>query len=150
MMSTVRVTGLLVLALGLTSAVPTGGEAQESSEELSKAAANPLADLVTYPSTIEGFGNAFLEALYFKRPIVVNNYTIYATDIRPKGFTVIEFDDYITDETVEMTRRVLADKKLEIEMCEHNYALANRHFSYAILRNKLKILLDNAFGTNNY
>jgi glycosyltransferase involved in cell wall biosynthesis len=111
--------------------------------------AYPLADLVTYPSTIEGFGNAFLEALYFKRPIVVNNYTIYATDIRPKGFTVIEFDDYITDETVEMTRRILADKNLEIAMCQHNYELANRHFSYAILRNKLKILLDNAFGTNN-
>jgi hypothetical protein len=80
----------------------------------------------------------------------VNDYTIYRTDIRPKGFKVIEFDDYITDETVELTRMVLADKKLEIEMCEHNYALANRHFSYAILRNKLKILLDNAFGTNNY
>lgn len=112
--------------------------------------AYPLADLVTYPSTVEGFGNAFLEALYFKRPIVVNDYTIYRTDIRPKGFKVIEFDDYITDETVELTRRILADKKLEIEMCKHNYALANRHFSYAILRNKLKILLDNAFGTNNY
>ena len=111
--------------------------------------AYPLADLVTYPSTVEGFGNAFLEALYFKRPIVVNNYTIFKTDIRPKGFKVIEFDDYITDETVEMTRRVLSDKQLEIEMCEHNYELASRHFSFNVLRNKLKILLDNAFGTNN-
>jgi hypothetical protein len=105
---------------------------------------------VTYPSTIEGFGNAFLEALYYKRPIVVNNYTIFKTDIRPKGFRVIEFDDYITDETVEMTRRVLADKELEIDMCEHNYELANRYFSFTVLRNKLRMLLDNAFGTNNY
>lgn len=112
--------------------------------------AYPHADLVTYPSTIEGFGNAFLEALYYKRPIVVNNYTIYATDIRPKGFRVIEFDDYVTDETVEMTRRVLADKELELEMCQYNYTLAERHFSYAVLRNKLQMLLDNAFGVNNY
>jgi glycosyltransferase involved in cell wall biosynthesis len=112
--------------------------------------AYPRADLVTYPSTIEGFGNAFLEALYYKRPIVVNNYTIFKTDIRPKGFRVIEFDDYITDETVEMTRKVLADKGLEIEMCEHNYELANRYFSFTVLRNKLGMLLDNAFGTNNY
>ena len=111
--------------------------------------AYPFADLVTYPSTVEGFGNAFLEALYYKRPIVVNDYAIYIIDIRPKGFKVIEFDDYITDETVEMTRRVLADKKLEIEMCQHNYELASRHFSFNVLRNKLKILLDNAFGTNN-
>ena len=112
--------------------------------------AYPLADLVTYPSTIEGFGNAFLEALYYKRPIVVNNYAIYATDIRPKGFKVIEFDDYITDETIEMTRKVLADKEFEIQMCQQNYELANRYFSFNVLRNKLKMLLDNAFGTNNY
>ena len=112
--------------------------------------AYPHSDLVTYPSTIEGFGNAFLEALYYKRPIVVNNYTIFKTDIRPKGFRVIEFDDYITDETVEMTRKVLADKELEIDMCEHNYKLASRYFSYTVLRNKLSMLLDNAFGTNNY
>lgn len=112
--------------------------------------AYPLADLVTYPSTIEGFGNAFLEALYYKRPIVVNNYTIYKTDIRPKGFRVIEFEDYITDETVEMTCKILTDKELEVQMCQHNYELAERYFSYTVLRNKLKMLLDNAFGTNNY
>jgi len=110
--------------------------------------AYPHADLVTYPSTIEGFGNAFLEALYYNRPIVVNNYTIYATDIRPKGFRVIEFDDYITEETVAMTHKVLADKELENAMCQHNYALATRYFSYTVLRNKLQVLLDNAFGVN--
>jgi len=38
----------------------------------------PHADLVTYPSTFEGFGNAFLEAIYYCRPIVVNTYSIYA------------------------------------------------------------------------
>ena len=112
--------------------------------------AYPHADLVTYPSTVEGFGNAFLEALYFKRPIVVNNYTIYKTDIRPKGFRVIEFEDYITDETVELTCKILTNKELEIEMCAHNYELAKRYFSFTVLRNKLKVLLDNAFGTNNY
>ena len=112
--------------------------------------AYPHADLVTYPSMVEGFGNAFLEALFYKRPIVVNNYTIFMTDIQPKGFKVIEFDDYITDETVELTRKVLGDRELEIEMCQYNYELANRHFSYAVLRNKLSMLLDNAFGINNY
>jgi glycosyltransferase involved in cell wall biosynthesis len=108
--------------------------------------AYPHADLVTYPSTVEGFGNAFLEALYFKRPIVVNDYTIYLTDIRPKGFKVIEFDDYITEETIEMTSTVLADEHLARAMCQHNYALATRYFSYTVLRNKLRVLLDNAFG----
>jgi glycosyltransferase involved in cell wall biosynthesis len=104
------------------------------------------ADLVTYPSTVEGFGNAFLEALYYSRPIVVNDYTIYLTDIRPKGFKVVEFDDYITDETVEMTCKVLTDKEFAQAMCQYNYALAARYFSYTVLRNKLQVLLDNAFG----
>ena len=54
----------------------------------------PHADLVTYPSTFEEFGNAFLEAVYFKKPIVVNKYSIYTYDIEPKGFLTIELDDY--------------------------------------------------------
>ncbi|MBW8010428.1 MAG: glycosyltransferase family 4 protein [Chloroflexi bacterium] len=108
----------------------------------------PHADLVTYPSVVEGFGNAFLEALYYRKPIVVNNYSIYAIDIRPKGFRVIEFDDFITDETVERTRELLNNPKLVAEMCDHNYRLAVNHFSYMVLRHKLQIELDNAFGTN--
>ena len=52
----------------------------------------PHADLVTYPSNFEGFGNAFLEAIYYSKPIVVNNYSIYSADIKPKGFDVIEID----------------------------------------------------------
>lgn len=109
--------------------------------------AYPHADLVTYPSMVEGFGNAFLEAIYFRKPIVVNNYAIYATDIRPKGFKVIEFDDFITDETVEATREVLLNPQLAEEMCTHNYQLALEHFSYRTLNNKLRVLLNNAFGT---
>jgi hypothetical protein len=45
----------------------------------------PYADLVTYPSNFEGFGNAFLEAVFFRKPIVVNTYSIYQMDIQPKG-----------------------------------------------------------------
>lgn len=109
----------------------------------------PHADLVTYPSMVEGFGNAFLEALYFLKPIVVNNYAIYATDIRPKGFQVIEFDNYITDETVAKTREVLLNPSLAEEMCNHNYKLALHYFSYSVLHNKLQVLLNNAFGAES-
>ena len=31
-------------------------------------------DLVTYPSRVEGFGNAFLESVYYKRPIIISTY----------------------------------------------------------------------------
>ncbi len=110
--------------------------------------AYPHADLVTYPSLIEGFGNAFLEALYYKKPIVVNNYAIFATDIKPKGFKVIEFDEYITEKTVQDTLRILDDDAYREELSELNYALALRYFSYKVLSNKLMMLLANAFGSN--
>ena len=104
------------------------------------------ADLVTYPSTIEGFGNAFLEAIYFRRPILVNNYSIFSIDIKPKGFRVIEFDGFITDETVRRTRQVLENPDLCEEMTEHNYLLARRFYSYTMLERSLRTLLAERFG----
>ena len=106
----------------------------------------PHADLVTYPSSFEGFGNAFLEAIYYRRPLVVNNYSIYATDIKPKGFKVIEFDGYITEKTIATTRKVLTNPEVSEEMVEHNYQLAKRHYSYAVLRRKLRGLIFDILG----
>lgn len=106
----------------------------------------PHADLVTYPSDIEGFGNAFLEALYFRRPIVVNKYSIYDIDIKPKGFWVIEFDGFITETTIEETIKVLNNPGLAEEMAEHNYHLGRRHYSYAVLERQLHDLLRECFG----
>ncbi len=126
----------------------TRGITEDGKKIFSLSDAYPRADLVTYPSLIEGFGNAFLEALYYRKPIVVNNYAIFATDIRPKGFKVIEFDDYITNKTVEDTLRILDDLPHQAELCSFNYALALRHFSYKVLRSKFQVLLANAFGTN--
>ncbi|MBR9980977.1 MAG: glycosyltransferase family 4 protein [Desulfatitalea sp.] len=101
----------------------------------------PHADLVTYPSNYEGFGNAFLEAVYFRKPILVNNYSIYATDIRPKGFSVIEIDGYVTRATLLLAKKVLRDETFRSDMVERNYALGNRYFSYKVLRGKLDTLL---------
>jgi glycosyltransferase involved in cell wall biosynthesis len=97
----------------------------------------PYADLVTYPSTFEGFGNAFLETIYFKKPIVVNSYSIYTKDIKPKGFAVIEIDGYVTAEAVEKTKRVLDDPTLCQEMVDLNYALGKKYFSYTVLHRML-------------
>lgn len=98
----------------------------------------PHADLVTYPSTIEGFGNAFLEAVYFRRPIVVNRYSIYAKDIKPKGFRVIELDGFVTDSAVAEACLVLNDADFCREMVDHNYAVAKKYFSYGVLQRKLR------------
>jgi len=106
----------------------------------------PLAGLVTYPSAIEGFGNAFLEAVYYKRPLVVNNYSIYEADIKPKGFQVVEFDGFISEATLEHARRLLTDPQEAAAYAEHNYELARRYYSFAMLERRLGLLLADCFG----
>jgi len=106
----------------------------------------PYADLVTYPSTFEGFGNAFLEAVYYKKPIVVNNYAIFHMDIKPKGFDVIELDDYVNKQALELAREVLSDPARVTTMVEHNYALAQKHYSFATLRAQLRAILSVSFS----
>jgi mannosylglucosylglycerate synthase len=101
----------------------------------------PHADLVTYPSTFEGFGNAFLEAIYFRKPIVVNTYSIYAMDIQPKGFDVIEIDGFISRRAIKLTKQVLTDPERRRQMVERNLAIAQCWFSYSVLEGKLRNLL---------
>jgi glycosyltransferase involved in cell wall biosynthesis len=102
----------------------------------------PYADLVTYPSTFEGFGNAFLEAVYFRKPIVVNTYSIYTKDIKPKGFSVIEIDGFVTGATVEKTKQVLTDPEFSKKMVGLNYELGEEYFSYKKLRRGLKRFIE--------
>jgi glycosyltransferase involved in cell wall biosynthesis len=106
----------------------------------------PHADLVTYPSTYEGFGNAFLEAIYFKKPLLVNTYSIYFHDIKPKGFDVIEIDEFVKEWTVNDVIDILANKSRSKEMVDRNYLLAKKFYSYANLKRKLRFLLTDFFG----
>jgi len=106
----------------------------------------PHADLITYPSTYEGFGNAFIEAIYFKKAILVNRYSAYLTDIKPLGFEVIEMEGYVTDEVISKIKSVLRDGNSHRERAEKNYRLAAKYFSYEVLKRKLKSLLINFEG----
>jgi glycosyltransferase involved in cell wall biosynthesis len=106
----------------------------------------PAADFVTYPSVFEGFGNAFLEALYFRRPILVNNYSTYEVDIRPRGFRVVWFDGFISDATLMLARRLLDNPEEAATWAERNYVLASRHFSFTVLQEHLEDLLVDCFG----
>lgn len=104
------------------------------------------ADLVTYPSAIEGFGNAFLEALYYQKPIVVQRYDVFKTDILTKGFEVIHFADYIDAATIQEVRDLLQAPDAVAEMVEQNFDLGRRYYSYNVLRRRLMTLLDDALG----
>jgi glycosyltransferase involved in cell wall biosynthesis len=100
------------------------------------------ADFVTYPSLIEGFGNALLETVYFRLPALVNRYPVYVADIAPLGFDFVEIEGQVTDEAVARVRRLLHDEGRRREMVEHNFALARRHFSYAVAESRLREVFD--------
>jgi glycosyltransferase involved in cell wall biosynthesis len=106
----------------------------------------PCADFITYPSLYEGFGNAFLEAIYFKKPMLINRYAIFVRDIEPKGFDLIGMDGFLTRKTVEKVREVLTSNQRKDQMVNHNYQVAKRYYSYSILRRWLNTLLTNFFG----
>lgn len=106
----------------------------------------PHCDFVTYPSTYEGFGNAFLEAIYFRKPLLVNRYDVFVRDIEPQGFDVVVMDGYVSERVVREVREILDSPERRRRMVEHNYAVATRHYSYSVLRRRLAFLIANFFG----
>ena len=94
----------------------------------------PMADFVTYPSLYEGFGNALLEAVYFKKPVLVNRYDVFIRDIEPKGFRFPTMDGFVTQALAEEVLELLNNDEKRLAMTEHNYEVATVHYSYKTIR----------------
>ncbi len=105
-----------------------------------------FADFITYPSLYEGFGNAFLEAIYFSKPMLINRYATFVRDIEPQGFDLAVMDGYISKKTVQSVREILESPNRKKSMIEFNYEVATRYYSYSVLRNHLNGILTNFFG----
>lgn len=122
------------------------GQTPDGRKVYSLADAYLVSDLVTYPSTVEGFGNAFLETIYYRRPIVMASYEIFKRDIEPKGFDVIRIEDFITDDTVEQAAALLCNPDRALEMCQRNFELGRHYYSYQVLERYLAILVNQVVG----
>jgi glycosyltransferase involved in cell wall biosynthesis len=108
--------------------VPAGGDASSLADVYA------AADLVCFPSLYEGFGNALLEAFFYRRPVFVNRYSVYRRDIAPTGVQCIEIDGEVTDETVAHAERWLADPTSAQRAIEKNYEIGLEHYSYRVVR----------------
>ena len=116
------------------------------------------ADIVTYTSIQEGWGNQFLETVFAKLPIVIFEYPVFETDIKPKGFDVISLgNEYKLDKNglafVEKSKTIkaadqavviLTDLDKREKTAEHNFNICKKHFSY----NTLEVMLNNIFNWN--
>ncbi|MGE4453147.1 MAG: glycosyltransferase [Sphaerochaeta sp.] len=107
------------------------------------------ADLVTYPSYWEGWGNQLLEAVRAKLPVVLFPYEIYRRDIRQAGFKMIELgneEDLAWDaRTLAMLPQaqieraakeaitVLFDRQARNDMVESNFKIGQEAFSLETL-----------------
>lgn len=99
------------------------------------------ADFTTYPTMEEGFGNQFIESVYFKKPIIVTPYEVYKKDIRPLGFEVIEMPNKVTDKVIKKIERLIKDKEKVKKMAENNFDLGQRYFSYETTKGKIEKLI---------
>jgi mannosylglucosylglycerate synthase len=116
----------------------------------------PFADLVTYPSLEEGFGNQFLEAVRARLPILVFEYPVYQADIRDKGFRAISLGSEveardglglarvrpeIIEAAADRAVELLTDDSLRKETVDHNHRVGQRHYSMDALRECLRQLV---------
>ncbi len=115
-----------------------------------------FADLMTYPSLQEGWGNQFLEGVWAKLPIASFEYPVFKTDIAPLGFKYVSLGDVVERapdglwrlppgvlrRAARQTADLLSSPSRYREMVEHNYQLAKQHLSLA----KLEELLAGVVG----
>jgi glycosyltransferase involved in cell wall biosynthesis len=97
----------------------------------SLASAYAAADLVCFPSVYEGYGNALVETLFFRRPLFVNRYSVYSRDIAPLGVTAIEIDGSVTEQAVRAAQEWIDQSEATLEIVEHNARIGLRNLSYA-------------------
>jgi glycosyltransferase involved in cell wall biosynthesis len=87
------------------------------------------ADFITYPSLYEGFGNAFLETIYFKKPMLINRYDNFVRDIEPLGFDLAVMDGFLSKKTVQSVIAIIESSKRRKKMVNVNYTIAAQHYS---------------------
>jgi len=115
-----------------------------------------IADLITYPSLWEGWGNQLLEAFRAKLPVVLFEYPVYLEDIKDKGFDVISLGSVIKSrdrlDLAEISTKILQDAADECVVCltdrqvreqlvDKNYRIAKQNYAYETLENDLGPLL---------
>ena len=92
-------------------------------------------DLVAFPSTWEGFGNATVESAVHRKPLAIADYRV-ARELRAFGFRWFDHED------VAAIAAFLAEP--DEELLDHNAAIARRHFDLAELPADVATLIQRA------
>lgn len=116
------------------------------------------ADLITYPSIWEGWGNQFIEAIFAKKPIALFEYPVFQADIKPEGYDIISLGSELSqDRSNDLvsipspTIKKAADKTIQTltdpntpDILDKNFMLGKKYHDDNVLRDMLnKLLKDN-------
>ncbi len=116
-----------------------------------------VADLVTYPSLWEGWGNQLLEAFQARLPVVLFEYPVYLKDIKQHGFEVISLGSNIESYDAAKLAKInqgtlenaaneaviaLTNPKRRSQMVNHNHLICQKHYSLNALKTMLLKLLE--------
>ena len=123
-------------------------------------------DIVTFTSLWEGWGNQFIEGIFAMKPMVVYEYPVFKSDIKPEGYEVISLgnggtsvkeDEYglksiprkNIDKAVQQTIRWLKSKNTNKRL-ERNFRIGKKNHDYAVLEKFLieKLKLDETSETD--
>ncbi|MCK5196779.1 MAG: glycosyltransferase family 4 protein [Spirochaetales bacterium] len=136
----------------IQSKVSAEREIDKSEKKFSIFDTYAYADIVSYPSLFEGWGNQFIEAVFAKKPIMVYEYPVFKTDIKPRGYEVISLGSTtlrnahtgflkLPDETIETVCNKVIDTLLSPKTAkelENNFKTAQKSNS----KDTLKILMS--------
>ncbi len=112
-----------------------------------------VADIVTYTSFWEGFGNQFLEAVYFKKPLVIFEYPVFLKDIKKEGYKYISLGreitrrnnlNFISQKTAKRAAKEMVawirGETLEKDLLL-NFEIAKKYHSLKLLKKEFKQIL---------
>ncbi|RLL82948.1 glycosyltransferase family 4 protein [Mesotoga sp. BH458_6_3_2_1] len=105
-----------------------------------------VADIVTYPTIFEGWGNQLLEALVSRKPVAIFRYSVFMSDIQDSGISFIDLGDQygykeglveipamnIKNAAIEISE-LLFDRERYREVTERNFELGREKFSFDTL-----------------
>ena len=109
------------------------------------------ADLVTYTSYWEGFGNQFLEAVYFKKLPVVFEYPVFEKDLKKEGYEYVSLGNKLRkrnglffvpkeklESAVSQTVEILKDAKRLKTIVDKNFQIAKKYHDESLLEEDLR------------
>ncbi len=115
------------------------------------------ADLVTYPSIWEGWGNQLLEALRAHLPVVLFEYPVFAEDIKPSGLDVVSLGEEIIDQdengllkvpeeiiqqAADACVKLLTDREYRESVTDKNFNICQNTYSLKTLQKQLSDMLE--------